>query len=204
MMTVDLWCAVVLNTPQHIDFFRSCLESLNAEKFKPRQYVFAVSGCDEKTARNLLQVLDGTIWLIHFNEKTAQYRGLYTILQSYDYDINVPSAVLFMDGDDTVSNDRTQWMFEQWKLYGGELSIISFATRDYPDGHIKTEYDQDMIMVNGNLNGQSAFYVTKPFQSSEDTPNSIHSFDTLHKFLKLLQTVDQPYADVIMYTYPSI
>jgi hypothetical protein len=126
-MSVHCWSVNYLPTNEHLRFFSEMIASLKQEYKKPDKYMFVISGKFSDEASNIAKSQLTNIEIQTIKNKTPQYVGFKLILNTYKQP--PPDYIIFMDGDDLISKDRTQIMLEAINKY--RLPIITIASKFY-------------------------------------------------------------------------
>ena len=206
-MSVNLWSVNYLPTLIHLGYFEEMLISLSHEILKPEKYVFYISGKFCNDAEILVKhILFKVNYLIILNKKkTAQYIGMKKILL-IEAKNNYPDYIIFMDGDDLVSHNRTKKMLKTIKKYKNK-AIITVASKfqniDSSD-YFETISEIIPLAIENNYiynNDKMSYNINQIFVSGEDTPTMILPYNIISTYLLNSKNLNDNYADVKFYEY---
>uniref|UniRef100_A0A6C0ADY5 Uncharacterized protein n=1 Tax=viral metagenome TaxID=1070528 RepID=A0A6C0ADY5_9ZZZZ len=118
-----------------------------------------------------------------------------------------PLYVIFIDGDDLVSKNKTNKMFKAIKKYN--LEIITIVSKFYDNDKLVNDFletTSDIILLaleNKFIfkNDNKSYFINQLFVSGEDTPTMIVPYKILKKYLLKTKDLDNNYSDVNFYKY---
>lgn len=206
-MSVHLWSVNYIPKKIYLKYFEEMLISLSEETNPPDKYFFYISGKYFKEAEKLVnKILLNNFFILTNKYKTPQYIGMKEILLNTE-NIPEPLYIIFMDGDDLVSKNRTKKMFKSIQKYN--LAIITIASKFYDDNKLVNDFLETtseiipLALENKFIskNDDKSYFINQLFVSGEDTSTMIVPYKILKKYLLKTKDLENNYSDVNFYKY---
>lgn len=201
-MKLQLWSVSYLPEEIYLEYFEDMLISLSKETEKADLLCFYISGKYYKEGKTLVEnIIKNNFYVIGRKNKTSQYVGfmeLYLNVERSEY-------IIFMDGDDLVSKNRTKKMLDMIEIY--KCAIVTVASKFYEnkeDNDFYETYSEIIPLASENgfikENDDLSYSINQIFVSGEDTSTMIVPFVLLEDFL-LKNNLDNNYSDVEFYKF---
>ena len=125
-----------------------CLESLSVQTYKNLEIIVVDDGSTDNTLSIIKEYCnkDNRIKVIHKKNEgvsVARLTGMKKASGEY---------IGFVDGDDIVEKDMFEFLMNNAKKYGADISHCGYVM-DFPDGHSDYYYNTGKIIIQNNFKG---------------------------------------------------
>lgn len=125
-----------------------CLKSLSVQTYKNLEIIVVDDGSTDNTLSIIKECCnkDNRIKVIHKKNEgvsVARLTGMKKASGEY---------IGFVDGDDIVENDMFEFLMNNAKKYGADISHCGYVM-DFPDGHSDYYYNTGRIIIQNNSKG---------------------------------------------------